>query len=1162
MKAKPALQFARLTMGHVQQPARLLSSVLRTCAACRDVDSGMTVVELARKHGVSVGVEAMTSLIKVCKAVGNVDKAYRVYLEMRQARIRMDGHVYGALIASCAEAMKRDLTVVHERKDQYVLLERAFQYVADAESAGVALEAPVWNALMVCAGRSGELNRAFEVLSTMQRRGIVAGAATYGSLIESCVCARQPEKALRVFEVALQKGFVGEVKLYTQALSACMLPQPNAWDRAREIYSALQRGSVKPDKKFFAALMAVAGRWGRPDTALELISDMAAEGIRPSSTTVSALIHACLDVGNVAAARRVYDLCTRQGVYPVPSQFNRLMDIYASEFRFGEVVSLLCDMVAAGRQPNLNTYRILINACEYTDQAGLAFQIFRLMQVNKVQILQSKFARTIYYSLIKSCLNQTRFLWAPGGYPPTGPSNGNGPNSASSAGAGGLAVPPERRLEGEKVLTALGKHKLKGPHQSNPFDGPPDLIDWAGNALSAFHHMLQRGHRPSLETLDLLLNCLRAKMTPQDDAEPLPTSPLVPLRPRGEVFEAAFEPRALQVIDEAISRGLLPRFDPEAPFVLDMRRLPPVVAEVYVLHMLLQLERRAARKMAAAEAEAAAAAAEAAAAEGAEARASAPAAVAKARRRANYHHNITFLVPPFDPDYVKWPSYVEREMHHYTTDMSESARAKLHRRTDPKHAKARPTRAAVALAHAAALTSAPGRAATHIKMGSGSLESTDGSDVEGQGRTAAAAFSSYDELEAVLTSDDDDESAGDRDPWASEDEQASSSDDDLQIGSEYDFAGGQYVADSTTGLAVAATLMRVKVWMDMDYANGAITVAAVEVARWLKRRRQAAMRGAESLDLPAPNRAANTRAIAAAAAALAARSIAAGVGPGAPPPAVAAQELDQQQPAAHHGGHVSASGIVTGGHGMGMGVAGMGIAGARMMGRGVPGGMSAGRGLGEQQRNIRLGIMPAHESGAAAGSGANRHPSRGAHTPRNGASSRPGSAPPSIFPDGQSGSGAGPTGPGSAQAGKWRPSTSAAAAVSAFDSIAARFGSPSRTGSSLTRPEVRRPEPEQGDAAAAPSSNGQNGHGPASANGFNGSATNGSGSGSGSSRTGGLSKHWISVPVPGGSGQQAEVSVGPGTAVTLGAPPPKAAPAPEGAAAAASAAAAPAAASH
>lgn len=42
------------------------------------------------------------------------------------------------------------------------------------------------------------------------------------------------------------------------------------------------------------------------------------------------------------------------------------------------MVSLLCDMVAAGRQPNLNTYRVIINAAVRADQAGLAFQIFQV----------------------------------------------------------------------------------------------------------------------------------------------------------------------------------------------------------------------------------------------------------------------------------------------------------------------------------------------------------------------------------------------------------------------------------------------------------------------------------------------------------------------------------------------------------------------------------------------------------------------------------------------------------------------------------------------------------------------------------------------------------------------------------------------------------------
>eukprot|EP00198_Chlamydomonas_reinhardtii_P001964 XP_001691300.1 protein with PPR repeats [Chlamydomonas reinhardtii] len=756
MKAKPAVVFAKIAAPYVSKPAALFMAVLKACARCRDLDAGMTVVELARKSGVTVDVQMMTTLIKVCKAVGNVDKAYRVYLEMRAAQLRIDSHVYGALIATCAEAMKRDLTVVHERKDQYVLLERAFQYVADAEAAGVTLQAPVWNSLMVCAGRSGELNRAFEVLTMMQQRGIGASATTYGSLIESCVCARQPEKALRVFEVALHKGFESEVKLYTQALSACMLPFPGAWDRAQAIYSALQRcTSVRPDKKFFACFMAVAGRCGRMEVVFELLTEMAAEGIRPSSTSVSGIIHACLDQGNVALARRVYDLCAKQSVYPVPSQFNRMMDVYASEFRFGEVVSLLCDMVAAGRQPNLNTYRIIINACEVTDQAGLAFQVFALMHANKVHILQGKFAQTIYYMLIKACYNQTRYLWLSGGYPPQGPASASGAASSVNGGAStsghhhassspssshhphaspySTGIPAQRKMEAEKVLAALGGHKLRrGAHQSNPFDGPPDTIDWASHALSAFHHMLGRGHRPSLELLDVLLNCMRAKMLPPDDST---------------------------VPGEAIGRGLLPKFDPDAPLVMDMRRLPPVVAEVYVLHILQTLDRRAKRK--AAEAEAA------------------------AKKAA---------LAGMDLDKAAgWPSYLERIMNRYTDHMTPEERSKLQRRNDDLD----------------------------------ELEAVMAAAADGDGEAAAAARGLWarEDVAAMMAAGVPAAGmgVGMGDSWGS--------DSDVSDGEGVDPAGGQYRADFTTGLAVSATLQRMKVWMDMDYANGAITVFAVEVAR-------------------------------------------------------------------------------------------------------------------------------------------------------------------------------------------------------------------------------------------------------------------------------------------------------------------------------------------
>lgn len=155
--------------------------------------------------------------------------------------------------------------------------------------------------------------------------------------------------------------------------------------------------------------------------------------------------------------------------------------------RFGEVVSLLTDMTAAGVSPNLNTYRIIINACQRAGQAGLAFQVFALMHGNHVKILQNKFAQTIYYTLIKCCFNQVRQVWSTSGVDARSP----------QLSAGTLQ---RREQEAKRVLAALGGVTQR---RSNPFDAPPDTIDWASHAVSAFQHMLSRGHTPTLTLLDM-----------------------------------------------------------------------------------------------------------------------------------------------------------------------------------------------------------------------------------------------------------------------------------------------------------------------------------------------------------------------------------------------------------------------------------------------------------------------------------------------------------------------------------------------------------------------------------------------------------------------------------------------------------------------------------
>ena len=64
----------------------------------------------------------------VCRSIGSAERAFKYYGDIKvDPGMQLDGIAHGALVAACAEAMQREISVVHERKDQYVLLERAFQ---------------------------------------------------------------------------------------------------------------------------------------------------------------------------------------------------------------------------------------------------------------------------------------------------------------------------------------------------------------------------------------------------------------------------------------------------------------------------------------------------------------------------------------------------------------------------------------------------------------------------------------------------------------------------------------------------------------------------------------------------------------------------------------------------------------------------------------------------------------------------------------------------------------------------------------------------------------------------------------------------------------------------------------------------------------------------
>lgn len=784
--------------------------LLDVCARKADMEAAAKVVDIMSKFKVPMDQYHYSSLINVCARAGSADTAFKYFQDCLVSGVRLDGHVYGSLLAALAGAMLRNPQVMSDRKEQLVLLERAVMVMDNAMKAGVFLDAPVWNALLCCAGRCCQLQRAFQILDDMQRKGVAPTAVTYSNLIMACNLAEEPTLALRVYNRALKAGYTDNAIIYTAALSACSISEPVEFEVAMDIYSLAQRNSAVLDDLFYGALIIIVGKVGKPEVVCDLIEDMRGGGLEPGQATCSAAIHACLLNGNVLAAKTMYDVMARQGVYPSRAQYNALMERYAVNSDLTVVVSLLSDMVRlAGLQANANTYRILFRACQRTDQAELAFEVWSIMKA-RGQVPKEYNAQAICYEMLKICFNRIRSSWRPGGYPPKDPSSHT---SGASSYVGSVL-----QEEATTMLQAL----TGSANPRTSFLFRTDSPNWTQLAVSVYRDFLAVGLKPNLEVLDKLLACLRIQYQPgREDfnnsssffssstttssssssvpsvspsydpvkftslsrpslsppsftssvprlatqpASPQSVFPSIPtasnIQPsttgtEGPVLELPFDRRAITLLEEAISMGVLPSAKAEEQLTIDMTRVPPIVAELWTITLMNNIQQRA----------------------------------RQSTEKVRYCHAITIKVPPFDPALITWPSYVEK-LHQYHQLHAPKAQTKRRRRSTHKESEG-------------GESLRPG-ALYGVEAASGEdLVALEEHLVAGQFSPTSSLLESWDDEGLHRT---------------------------LGVESEY-------IASSATSLAVGATFRRLKAFSKLDGRRGVIKVMASELRSWIARNR-------------------------------------------------------------------------------------------------------------------------------------------------------------------------------------------------------------------------------------------------------------------------------------------------------------------------------------
>ena len=566
--------------------ARTYNMLVSVCTETGDVKQAMRCADMLKMSGIKMDTILYTNLIKVCAKAADAEVAFDIYKDMLASGVKVEKHVYATMLKACAAQI---VALNHEadRRNQLVLLERAFELVASMEEMHVRPDVPVWNALISVAARAEKLQRAFDVLDEMMQRGDKPNGRTYTAMIDACARAGEKDLAIRLYHRAINEGYDDVLPIYSASINACVKSNSGVdVELAMEIFADMQRAGVVPDSALYGCLIMAVGRGGKLDLVENLYDEMLADGLNPCIGTESALITVYVANGQLDKAEEIYKRMTSKGHPPHMHAYNSLINSEAKAMKLGNVIALVRDMMSFGMEPDDFTFTAILNACQHSKQSELALDIYRVMRMRNIRIDDVH-----ALLLLKICYSELRQLW----------------DAAATGGATNTFAPAgitrnREKMELISVLSPPGQVVVPKDSSSS--------VPWQSHACQIYRDALSVGVKPSLPVLNMALMCLKVPLymarghgSPSEDLATQTLQLHAGWQPnlaqksqfaevQGKIgIDGIYHVQALSFIEDAIVGGLLPAITVDSSEEYDLRDYPPAVAEVYVL-LLLQASQR------------------------------------------------------------------------------------------------------------------------------------------------------------------------------------------------------------------------------------------------------------------------------------------------------------------------------------------------------------------------------------------------------------------------------------------------------------------------------------------------------------------------------------------------------------------------------------------
>ncbi|GFZ17603.1 pentatricopeptide repeat (PPR) superfamily protein [Actinidia rufa] len=209
----------------------------------------------------------------------------------------------------------------------------------------------------------------------------------YIKLIVMLGKCKQPERAHALFQAMVDEGCVVNHESFTALLSA--YSRSGLFDKAFSLLELMKNSpDCKPDVYTYSILIKSCLQFFAFDKVDGLLSDMASQGIKPSTITYNTLIDAygkAKNSGQIETMEKCYEKFQSAGIQPNIKTFNILLDSYGKTGNYEKMSAVMEYMQKYHFSWTLVTYNIVIDAFGRAGDLKQMEFLFRLMQSERIK---------------------------------------------------------------------------------------------------------------------------------------------------------------------------------------------------------------------------------------------------------------------------------------------------------------------------------------------------------------------------------------------------------------------------------------------------------------------------------------------------------------------------------------------------------------------------------------------------------------------------------------------------------------------------------------------------------------------------------------------------------------------------------------------------------